>query len=193
MVHRQWLEIVGKRIEVAGEAGRSKRLLKKLTTSEWLTELKFDPSGWKSKTSWWRNWGGSSHGWQCRSHYRLGRGRGCYSVDTDGDYIELYCEMIRTTWRANRQTVQDWMEERDRLTLELMRIKAKPTNIIDAYDERLRSMSRQIERSDKPHRLQAVVGASPRGNCDHPPESRNRSSRPLPKVSRCGKPKPSAS
>jgi DNA invertase Pin-like site-specific DNA recombinase len=38
----QWLEIVGKRIELLGEATETKRLLHKLTTSEWLTELRYE-------------------------------------------------------------------------------------------------------------------------------------------------------
>ena len=38
----RWLEIVGKRIELVGEAARSKRLLKELTTDQWLAELQFE-------------------------------------------------------------------------------------------------------------------------------------------------------
>ena len=70
----KWLEIVGKRIEVVGEAVANKRLMKELTTSEWLTELRFEYIRLEIENFLAAKLGrGASYGWQCRSHHRSGR------------------------------------------------------------------------------------------------------------------------
>ena len=58
--------------------------------------------------------------------------------------------MIKDDMATNRQAVQDWMEERDRLTLELMAMKGKNQYIIDAYDKRIAELSRQISEATNP-------------------------------------------
>ena len=147
----KWLEFVGKRIEVAEEAAASKGLLKKLRTDEWLTELDFDRIRLEIE-----NFLAAKLG---EGHHTIGNtdviivldeNDGSYCVDTKCDYIELYCEMIRGDLEANRQAVQGWMEDRDRLTLELMAMKGKTPYIIDAYDKQVAALSRQISEATNP-------------------------------------------
>ncbi len=141
----QWLEIVGKRIEVVGEAAESKRLLRELTTHEWLAELHFERIRLEIEDFLVAKLG--------EGHHSVGNSTvtivqdemdGSYCIDTAADYLELYCEMIRDDMATNRQTVQDWMEERDRLTLDLMAMKGKDQYIIDKYDKKIKELSRQI-------------------------------------------------
>ena len=75
---------------------------------------------------------------------------GSYCIDTSGDYIELYCEMIKDDLEANRQAVQNWMQERDRLTVELIAMKGKTPYIIDAYNRQIAEYSRQISEATNP-------------------------------------------
>ncbi len=145
----QWLEIVGKRFEVAGEAAESKRFLEKLTASEWFTELWFerirleieDFLAAKLK----------------EGHHKVGDAdviivwdneEACYYVNTNGDYIELYCEMIKDDMATNRQAVQEWMRERDDLKVEFLRIIAqkKDTFIREAVEDRIAELSSQIDK-----------------------------------------------
>ena len=147
----KWLEVVGKRIEVAGEAVASKGLLKKLKTDEWLTELHFECIRLEIE-----NFLAAKLG---EGHHTVGNTDviivrdetdGGYCVDTSGDYIELYCEMITDDLEANRQAVQNWMQERDRLTVELIAMKGKTPYIIDAYNRQIAEYSRQISEATNP-------------------------------------------
>ena len=147
----QWLEIVGKRIEVVGDAVANKRLMKELTTSGWLTELRFEYIRLEIENFLVAKLG--------QGHHVVGdaeviivwdNNEGCYSVDTAADYLKLYCEMIKDDMATNRRNVQDWMDERDRLTLELMAMKGKTEYIIDAYDKKIAEYSRQISEATNP-------------------------------------------
>jgi len=148
---QQWLEIVGKRIEVVGDAVANKRLLKELTTSGWLTELRFEYIRLEIENFLVAKLG--------QGHHVVGDAEviivwdnkeGCYSVDTDADCLGLYCEMIKDDMATNRQAVQDWMEERDRLTLDLMAMKGKDQYIIDTYSKRIGQFSKQINEATNP-------------------------------------------
>jgi hypothetical protein len=77
---------------------------------------------------------------------------GCYSVDTEGDYFELYCEMMKDDMASGRQAVQEWMEERDGLKVELFRLLAqkKDAYTIDAVEERIAQLSKQIQEVANP-------------------------------------------
>ena len=149
----RWLEIVGKRIEVVGEAARSKRLLKELTTSQWLTELRFERIRLEIENFLVAK--------LKEGHHKVGDAdviivwdneEGCYSVDTNGDYIELYCEMMKDDMAANRQAVQDWMRERDDLKVELLRIIAQKKDhfIREAVEDRIAQLSKQIQEAASP-------------------------------------------
>jgi DNA invertase Pin-like site-specific DNA recombinase len=147
----KWLEVVGKRIEVAGDAVANNGLLKKLKTDEWLTELHFE--GIRLEIE---NFLAAKLG---EGHHTVGstdviivrdENDGSYCIDTNGDYIELYCEMIKDDLEANRQAVQDWMRERDRLTVELIAMKGKTPYIIDAYNKQIAEYSRQIDEATDP-------------------------------------------
>jgi hypothetical protein len=77
---------------------------------------------------------------------------GCYSVDTDADYLELYCEMMKDDMASGRQAVQEWMEERDGLKVELFRLIAqkKDAYTIEAMEERIAQLSKQIQEVANP-------------------------------------------
>jgi hypothetical protein len=58
--------------------------------------------------------------------------------------------MMKDDMANNRKAVQEWMEERDRLTLELMAMKGKDQYIIDAYSKRIGELGRQISEATDP-------------------------------------------
>jgi DNA invertase Pin-like site-specific DNA recombinase len=149
----QWLEIVGKRIEVLGEAAESKRLLKQLTTNEWLTELRFEYIRLEIENFLVAKLD--------EGHHEVGNAHviivwdneeGCYSVDTNGDYLELYCEMMKDDMASGRKAVDDWMQERDGLKVELFRLVAqkKDAYTIEAMEERIAQLSKQIQEVANP-------------------------------------------
>ena len=147
----QWLEIVDKRIEVMGENLESKRLLDKLTTNEWLTELRFEYIRLEIESFLVAKLGKGCHtvgdatviiDWDNQE--------GCHSVETDGDYFELYCEMVKDDMANNRQSVLEAMEERDRLTVELMAMKGKDEYIINKYSLKIGKLSQQIKEATDP-------------------------------------------
>ena len=72
----QWLEIVGKRIELLDEAAETKRLLRTLTKSEWLTELRFEYIRMDIENFLVAKLGeGHAHRRRCHGHHRLGQRR----------------------------------------------------------------------------------------------------------------------
>jgi hypothetical protein len=75
---------------------------------------------------------------------------GCHSVDTNGDYLKLYCEMVRNEKANNRQAIVELMEERDRLTDDLMMMKGKDDFIIQKYNKRIGQLSQQIKEAADP-------------------------------------------
>ena len=147
----RYLEMVGGRLEFLGEAVESKQLLHKLTINEWLTELRLEYIRMEIEDFLVAKLGEGRH--TVGNAYVIilwDNEEGCHSVDTDGDYLELYCEMVKDDMTNNRQTLLGWMEERDRLTLELMGMKNKDQYIIDAYSKRIGELSKQIREATDP-------------------------------------------
>lgn len=62
----------------------------------------------------------------------------------DGNYLKLYCHMVKEDMEQNQAAVQEKMDERKRLTLELMAMKDKDHFIIDTYNERIGQLSKEI-------------------------------------------------
>jgi hypothetical protein len=59
--------------------------------------------------------------------------------------LELYCQMVKEDMEQNQSAVQAKMDERKRLTMELMAMKGKDQFIIDTYNDRIAQLSREIE------------------------------------------------
>jgi hypothetical protein len=153
----QWLEIVGRRIEVVGEAAEGKRLLEKLTASEWIKELEFEQIRLEIEDFLVAKLG--------VGHHSVGRAtviidwdeeEECHSVETDGDYLELYFEMITDDMAADRQAVQEWMRERDDLKVEFLRIIAqkKDAFIRKTVEDRITELSSQIDKVLNPSKYE---------------------------------------
>ena len=66
-------------------------------------------------------------------------------ITTDGNYLELYCQMVKDDMEQNQAAVQAKMDERKRLTVELMSMLNKDRFIIDSYHERISQLSSEIE------------------------------------------------
>jgi hypothetical protein len=64
---------------------------------------------------------------------------------TEGNRLEVYCEMVKEDVIRDRRAVQAKMDERKRLTMELMAMKDKDQFIIDTYNERISRVSKEIE------------------------------------------------
>ena len=64
---------------------------------------------------------------------------------TEGNLLEVYCEMVKEDMERDQQAVQSKMDERKRLTVELMAMKDKYQFIIDTYNERISQLSKEIE------------------------------------------------
>lgn len=147
----QWLEIVGKRIKVLGEAAKSKRLLERLTASEWMAELKFDVILFDIQKHLVEKLGDGCHTvGETTVIITWDNDEGCYCFDTDGSYLDLYCDMVRDEKANNRKALMDWVEERDRLTDELMMMKDKDDYIIRKYNQRIGQLSKQIKEAADP-------------------------------------------
>jgi hypothetical protein len=81
---------------------------------------------------------GEAAGWY-RSRPQEGVYRGRKPV------LEAYCEMVKDDMERDQKAVQEKMEERKRLTMELMAMKDKHQFIIDTYNERISRLSEEIE------------------------------------------------
>ena len=65
-------------------------------------------------------------------------------MTTDGNYLELYCHMVKEDMEQNRTAVLANMQERERLTVDLMAMKDKDQFIIDSYNDRIGKLSKEI-------------------------------------------------
>lgn len=141
----QYLDAIGQRIDTLGEAVESKKLLEKLATEEWLKELRFEyivleiESFFESRLKEGMNRVGDVEVIVDYDHERN------VVITTDGDYLELYCQMVKEDMEQNQSAVQSKMDERKRLALELMAMKGKDEFIIDTYNDRIGQLSREIE------------------------------------------------
>lgn len=141
----QYLDAIGQRIDTLGEAVESKKLLEKLATEEWMKELRFEyivleiESFFESRLKEGMNRVGDV---EVIVDYDDERN---LIINTDGDYLELYCQMVKEDMEQNQSAVQAKMDERKRLALELMGMKGKDQFIIDTYNDRIAQLSREIE------------------------------------------------
>ena len=153
----QWLELVGKRIEVVGEAAEGKRFLEELTASEWIKELEFEQIRLEIEGFLVAKLGVGHHS---VGHATIiidwGEEEGCHSVETDGNYLELYFEMITDDMAADRQAVQEWMSERDDLTVEFLRMIAQKEDAFTrkAVKDRIAGLSSQIDKVLNPSKYE---------------------------------------
>jgi DNA invertase Pin-like site-specific DNA recombinase len=145
----EYLRRIGHRLDTLGEAVESKKLLERLANEEWMKELHFDyivleiESYLESKLKEGVNQVG---GVQVIVDYDISKVHGKNVViTTDGNYLELYCQMVKDDIEQNQASVQQKMDERKRLTFELMAMKNKDEFIIDSYNEQISKLSREIE------------------------------------------------
>jgi hypothetical protein len=77
---------------------------------------------------------------------------GCYSVDTEGDYFEFYCEMVKDDMACEKEALDELWEERDGLKVELFRLIAqkKDAYTIESVEERIAQLSKQIQKVANP-------------------------------------------
>jgi DNA invertase Pin-like site-specific DNA recombinase len=140
----EYLRRVGQRLDTVGDAVEDKKLLERLETDEWLKELHFEyirleiESYLEKKLKPGLNRVGSVEVIMDHDHENNA------VFTTDCDYLELYCQMVKEDMEQNRTVVQGKMQERERLTLELMAMKNKDQFIIDSYDARIRQLSKEI-------------------------------------------------
>lgn len=141
----EYLKQVGERVETLGDAVEDKKLLEKLATERWLKELHLEYVVLEIGSYLERKLGEGFH--------HVGSAEVIVDYDdernpiitTDGNYLELYCQMVKDDMDKNQEAVQAKMEDRKRLTLELMAMKGKDKFIIDTYNERIEQLSQEIE------------------------------------------------
>ncbi|MFN0195353.1 MAG: hypothetical protein ACKVT0_01300, partial [Planctomycetaceae bacterium] len=141
----EYLKRVGQRIESFGEALEDKKLLEKLATEEWLKELHLEYIVLEIGSYLETKLGEGIHrvgGKEIIVDYDDERNP---IITTDADYLELYCEMVKDDMEQSQTAVQEKMEERKRLTFELMAMKDKNKFIIDTYNQRIEQLSQEIE------------------------------------------------
>jgi hypothetical protein len=144
----EYLRRVGQRLDTLSGAVEDKNLLERLADEEWMKELHFEYIRLEI---------------ECYLEGKLKPGMNHVGgveiimnyddenhavFTTKGDYLELYCQMVKEDMEQNRTAVQAKMEERERLTMELMGMqrdrKLEPF-IIDSYNGRIAQLSREIE------------------------------------------------
>ncbi|MCY2947579.1 MAG: recombinase family protein [Planctomycetota bacterium] len=64
---------------------------------------------------------------------------------SDCSLLEVYCAMIKEDMERDQQVVNGMLEERKRLTLELMAMRNKSKYITDSYNDRILQLSNEIE------------------------------------------------
>jgi DNA invertase Pin-like site-specific DNA recombinase len=149
----EYLRRVGQRLDTVGEAVEDKKLLERLETDEWLKELHFEyirleiESYLEKKLKPGMN--------------RVGNVEVIMDHDdeknavftTDGNYLELYCQMVKEDMEQNQTALQAKLDERRRLMDELMDMqrgrKLEPF-IIDNFNERIGQLSKEIAAATSP-------------------------------------------
>ena len=140
----EYLQRVGQRIDTLGEAVESKKVLERLTEAEWMKELHLEYIVLEIQSY---LEGKLTHGMN-----RVGGVEIVLDYDdeqnpvltTDGNYLELYCHMVKEDMEQNRTAVLANMQERERLTVDLMAMKDKDQFIIDSYNDRIGKLSKEI-------------------------------------------------
>lgn len=143
----EYLQRVGKRLDAMTEQSESRKLLEKLATDEWMTELKLDYIVMELEGYLSRN---LSFGYNKVGDTEVildEDDEGKPVITTDGDYVELYCQMTKDYLEQNRNEVHAMREERDLLATECIKIKAKMQSdfLYDRYMQRIDELSADIE------------------------------------------------
>ena len=140
----EYLHRVGQRIDTLGEAVESKKVLERLAETEWMKELHLEyivleiQSYLEGKLKEGVNRIGDSE------IILENDDEGNPVLTTGGNCLELYCQMVKEDMEQNQTAVQAKMDERKRLTLELMVMTDKDEFIIDTYNERIGQLSKEI-------------------------------------------------
>jgi len=146
----EYLTRIGERLETLGQAAESKRLLESLCEQEWMTELRLNYLVLQIEDY---LEGRLEEGWNKIGNTKVildYDDEGNRVVTTDGDYLEIYCQMVSDDMDTNRDRVAALMDERKRLTVELMQMRDKNQFIIDTYNERIGELGREIEDATSP-------------------------------------------
>ena len=140
----EYLKQVGQRIETLGEAVEDKKLLETLATEEWMKELHLEYIVLQIGSFLADKLGEGPHhvgGADVIVDYDDERNP---VITTDADYLELYCVMVKSDMEQNREAVQTAMQERERLTYELMNMHGKDNFIIETYNKKINQLSSEI-------------------------------------------------
>jgi len=141
----EYLKRIGHRCDTLGEAVESKKLLERLANEESMKELRFDyivleiESYLESKLKEGVNQVGG-----VQVIVDVDKEHGTV-ITTDGNYLELYCQMVKDDIEQNQASVQQKLDERKRLTFELIAMKNKDQFIIESYSQQISKVSREIE------------------------------------------------
>jgi len=143
----EYLQRVGKRLDAMTEQSESRKLLEKLATDEWMTELKLDYIVMELEGYLSRN---LSFGFNKVGDTEVildEDDEGKPVITTDGDYVELYCQMTKDYLEQNRNEVHAMREERDLLATECIKIKGKMQSdfLYERYMQRIDELSADIE------------------------------------------------
>jgi hypothetical protein len=149
----EYLRRIGQRLDTLGEAVEDKKVLERLWKEEWMKELHLEYIRLEIES-------------YLEKKLKLGMNRvGSVEVildyddennpviTTDGNYLELYCQMVKDDMEQSQQAVQAKLDERHRLMDELMDMqrerKLEPF-IVDSYNERIGQLSREIAAATSP-------------------------------------------
>lgn len=141
----EFLRQIGQRLDTMSGAVEDRKLLERLADAEWLKELHLEyirleiENYLESKLKPGMNTVGGIEIILDHDNERNA------VLTTEGNLLELYCEMVKEDMERNQTAVQAKMDERKRLTLELMAMKDKDQFIIDTYTERISQLSKEIE------------------------------------------------
>jgi len=142
----EYLKQVGQRIETLGEAVEVKNVLERLATEEWLTELRLEYIVLQIEDFLETRFVEEGpHEVGDKTVVVDHDDEGNPVITTNAPYLELYCEMVKDNMDKNQEAVSAKMEDRKRLTVELMAMKGKDQFIIDTYNERIEQLSQEIE------------------------------------------------
>ena len=141
----EYLCRLGQRLDTVGEAFGDNKLLERLETDRWMKELhleyiRLDVERYLgSRLEAGINTVGSINIVLDHDDERN------VILSSDSSLLEVYCAMIKEDMERDQQVVNELMDERRRLTEELMAIRKKNQYITDSYNDRILQLSTQIE------------------------------------------------
>lgn len=141
----EYLCQLGQRLDTVGEAVGDKKLLERLDTDQWMKELHLEYIRLDVER-------------YLGSRLKAGINTvGGIKIVLDHDeernvilfsdcsLLEVYCAMIKEDMERDQQVVNELIDERRRLTVELMAIRKKNQYITDSYNDRILQLSTEIE------------------------------------------------